>query len=73
MRLADVEALVGVPYLQHTCDCADFVVLVQRQLFGRAVQLPNGRREAWWARPPLASCRGRMGPRWPCQRTVTWC
>ncbi|MBU2049620.1 MAG: peptidoglycan endopeptidase, partial [Gammaproteobacteria bacterium] len=43
MRLADVDALVGVPYCEDTFDCADFVVLVQQQLFGRAVQLPGRR------------------------------
>ncbi len=43
MRLADVEAMVGVPYCENTCDCADFVVLVQQQLFGRAVRLPGAR------------------------------
>lgn len=43
MRLADVEALVGVAYCENSCDCADFVVLVQLQLFGRAVQLPGAR------------------------------
>lgn len=43
MRLADVERLVGVPYCADTLDCADFVVLVQRELFGREVIVPNGR------------------------------
>lgn len=43
MRLADVERFVGIPYDAGTCDCADFVALVQRELFGRAVVLPNGR------------------------------
>lgn len=43
MRLADVERFTGVPYCEQTMDCADFVVLVQRELFGREVRLPNGR------------------------------
>lgn len=43
MRLADVERFTGVPYCEQTMDCADFVVLVQRELFGRDVRLPNGR------------------------------
>lgn len=43
MRLADVERFTGVPYCEQTMDCADFVVLVQRELFGREVTLPNGR------------------------------
>ncbi|AZR23477.1 NlpC/P60 family protein [Xanthomonas vasicola] len=43
MRVADVDRFVGLPYDAETCDCADFVVLVQRELFGREVVLPNGR------------------------------
>ncbi|MFA4294445.1 MULTISPECIES: hypothetical protein [Xanthomonas] len=43
MRVADVERFVGIPYDEETCDCADLVVLVQRELFGRDVVLPNGR------------------------------
>lgn len=43
MRLAEVERFVGMPYCEATFDCADFVVLVQRELFGREVELPNGR------------------------------
>lgn len=43
MLLADVERFVGIPYDEDACDCADLVVLVQRELFGREVQLPNGR------------------------------
>ena len=43
MRLADVERFTGVPYCEQTNDCADFVVHVQRELFGRDVTLPNGR------------------------------
>jgi hypothetical protein len=34
---------VGIPYCADTFDCADFVVLVQLDLFGRTVLLPNGR------------------------------
>lgn len=43
MRLSDVERFVGLPYDADTFDCADLVVLVQRELFGRDVILPNGR------------------------------
>ena len=43
MKLEAVERFVGVPYDKETFDCADFVVQVQRELFGRHVQLPNGR------------------------------
>lgn len=43
MRLADVERFTGIPYCEQTMDCADFVVLVQRELFGRDFRLPSGR------------------------------
>lgn len=43
MRLADVERYVGMPYDADDFDCADLVCLVQRELFGREVRLPNGR------------------------------
>lgn len=43
MRLADVERYTGLAYCADTFDCADLVVLVQRELFGRDVHLPNGR------------------------------
>lgn len=43
MRLSDVERYTEIPYCEQTMDCADFVVLVQRELFGREVTLPNGR------------------------------
>lgn len=43
MRIADIERLTELPYCAATFDCADLVVLAQRELFGRDVQLPNGR------------------------------
>lgn len=43
MRLADLTPYQGVAYCQDSMDCADFVAFVQRELFGRAVVLPNGR------------------------------
>lgn len=43
MRLADVERFVAIPYDEREFDCADLVVLVQRALFGRTVQLPGRR------------------------------
>ncbi len=43
MRLADVERFVGIPYSHDSFDCADLVMLVQRELFGRDIVLPNGR------------------------------
>ena len=37
------ERYVGLPHCPDTFDCADLVALVQRELFGREVRLPNGR------------------------------
>lgn len=39
----DVDRYTGIPYCEDTMDCADLVVLVQRELFGREVRLPNNR------------------------------
>lgn len=39
----NVDRFVGIPYCEKTMDCADFVSLVRRELFGHEVQLPNGR------------------------------
>lgn len=41
--LQQIEALVGIPYDVRRMDCADLAILVQRELFGRAV-LPPGKR-----------------------------
>ena len=38
-----IEQFVGLEYRADSFDCADLVVLVQRVLFGRDVQLPNAR------------------------------
>lgn len=43
MLLADVERFVAIPYDEQTFDCADLVVLVQKALFGRDVQMPGRR------------------------------
>lgn len=43
MRLADVERFVAIPYDEREFDCADLVALVQRELFGRDVQMPGRR------------------------------
>ena len=37
------EKYTEIPYDEDTFDCADFVVHVQREMFGREVMLPNGR------------------------------
>lgn len=43
MRLGDIEKFTLIPYDEQTFDCADLVMLVQRELFGRQVQLPGQR------------------------------
>ena len=43
MRATDVDRFVGMDYSSKEFDCCDFVVLVERELFGREVTLPNGR------------------------------
>ena len=43
MRLADIERFTLIPYDEATFDCADLVVRVQRELFGRDVALPSRR------------------------------
>jgi len=41
--VADVERFCGIPYDEAAFDCADLVVHVQQQLFGRAIALPGSR------------------------------
>lgn len=48
------EAYVGMPFDPDTFDCADLVVLVQRELFGREVALPNGRHRGTRGQTTLA-------------------
>ena len=43
MRLEDVERFVGIPYSEAEFDCADLVMLVQRELFGRDIAMPQAR------------------------------
>jgi len=43
MDISRIEHYTGIPYCEHTFDCADLVVLVQRELFGREVNLPSAR------------------------------
>jgi len=43
MRLVEVERFVGLPYSADDFDCADLVMLVQRELFGREVVVPGRR------------------------------
>ena len=39
----DVDRFVGIPYDLRRMDCADLAIPVQRELFGRAVNLPGKR------------------------------
>lgn len=39
----DVDRFVGIPYDLRRMDCADLAIQVQRELFGRAVNLPGKR------------------------------
>lgn len=39
----DVDRFIGIPYDARHMDCADLALLVQRELFGRAVHLPGKR------------------------------
>jgi len=43
MRASQVEPYTCIPYDDESMDCADLVVLVQRELFGRHVRMPNAR------------------------------
>lgn len=42
--LQRAESYVGRPYIEAEFDCADLAVLVQHEVFGRAIALPSGRR-----------------------------
>lgn len=39
----DIDRFIGLPYSARHMDCADLAILVQRELFGRAVNLPGKR------------------------------
>lgn len=43
-RAQDVDRYCGLPYCVRSFDCADLVMLVQRELFGREVLLTGSRR-----------------------------
>lgn len=43
MRARDLDRFIGLPYCPRSMDCADLVLLVQSELFGRAVSLPGAR------------------------------
>ncbi|WP_126962552.1 C40 family peptidase [Xanthomonas arboricola] len=43
MRASEIERYLGIPYDNDSYDCADLVVQVQRELFGREVQMPSRR------------------------------
>lgn len=39
----DLDRYIGIPYSARTMDCADLAILVQREVFFRAVNLPGKR------------------------------
>lgn len=41
ITLHDAERFIGLHYVEGAFDCADLVVLVQRELFGRLLDLPT--------------------------------
>ena len=43
MRTAEVERFTLIPYDEDTFDCADLVIRVQREMFGRDVLVPGHR------------------------------
>lgn len=43
MRAADIDPWVGLRHDADAFDCADLVMLVQRELFGRELRLPSPR------------------------------
>ena len=51
-----IDRYIGIPYCAQTMDCADLAVLLQAELFGRAINLP-GRRQRLF----LADARRRRG------------
>lgn len=57
--LQDAERYVGLPYVAGEFDCADLVVRVQRELFGRELAVPADR-----PRPGGARGQAREIGRW---------
>lgn len=43
MKATDLDRFIGIDYDSDTFDCADLVVMVQRELFGRDVYMPDAR------------------------------
>lgn len=43
MQAEQIDRFVGIPYCPRRMDCADLAMLVQRELFGKAVHLPGRR------------------------------
>ncbi len=39
----DIDHFIGIPYCPRRMDCGDLAMLLQRELFGRTVQLPGKR------------------------------
>lgn len=43
METEQIDRFIGIPYCPRHMDCADLAMLVQSELFGRAVVLPGRR------------------------------
>ena len=43
MQAEQIDRFVGIPYCPRHMDCADLAMRVQRELFGKTVQLPGRR------------------------------
>ena len=55
MRASELDRYASLEYDEATFDCADFVALVERELFGRDVRIPNGRPRGIKGQAALAS------------------
>lgn len=73
MRASDVDRFVGIPYDTDTYDCADLVAQVQRELFGRDVQMPARRPRGAAGKPPSVGCRRPTRCQLPRPSMATWC
>ena len=60
------ERYVGWEYHADTADCADLVIQVQREMFGRDVSLPNGKPRGNRGRAVMAATAAAQAA--PCTR-----
>ncbi len=63
-----VERFVGIAYDEVRMDCADLVVLVQRELFGRSLQMPGRRPRGVEGQAALGSLSMPLCSRTDCPR-----